>query len=167
MRLSPRRIAIAAASAAVLVRTLMLAGSWHSAGLAFGAFRQQTAGLPAGSVMMAAYGTRLSSLSWQQVWSPAITSIATQAVFGGLFVPSIFADPAEQPVALRRGWRRLAQPWNLSDPAHLRASAASLAAICAEGRFAGVYLTVLYPGVVAGKRPDFLILDACRLRPIH
>ncbi len=159
-------------TAAVLLRTLVLAWQFHAAGLVFRDFRQRWAGLPPGSVMLMAYGTPLPSLSWAMIWSPPITSIATQVVFRGIFVPHVFANPAQQPMALRNAFQDLTQPWDLTDAAHLRATAAALAPLCAEKPFAGVYLTVLYPGpfISAGAggallvaRPHFLILDACRL----
>ncbi len=163
---------VAAMGAAVLVRTVVLAVHWQAAGAVFADYRRQTDMLPAGSVMMMAYGTPLPSLRWQQIWSPSITSIDTQVVFRDLFVPSLFANPAQQPIALRPAYASLTQPWNLTDAAQLHASASALAAVCAGGGFDGVYLTVLYPGRFAPEhtgaallraRPDFLILDACRL----
>ncbi len=172
VRIEPGRWAVAAVAAVVLARTLLLAGQWHAAGGVFHDFRQQAARLPAGSVMMVAYGTPLPSLTWQQVWSPAITSIATQVVFREIFMPALFANPAQQPIALRPAYAVLTQPWNMTDAAHLHATGAGLAALCDRRRFRGVYLTVLYPGsflpgqvgaaTLHGQR-DFLILDACRL----
>jgi hypothetical protein len=172
VRIAAGRLATGVVAATVLARTLVLASQWHAAGLVFREFRQQAAGLPAGSMMMAAYGTALPSLTWQQVWSPPITEIATQVVFRDIFVPAVFANPAEQPIALRAAYAPLAQPWNLSDAAHLHATAAALGALCDRGVFRDVYLTVLYPGSFLPGRagtatlyaaPDFLILDACRL----
>lgn len=172
LRIQPGRWAVSAVSAAVLARTLVLAVQWHAAGLVFRDFRQQAAQLPAGSVMMLAYGIRLPALSWQQVWSPPIASIATQAVFREMFVPALFANPAQQPIALRAAYRLLPAPWNMTDSAHLHATAASLAALCVKHDFSGVYVTVLYPGgflpsqvgaALLHAQRDFLILDACRL----
>ena len=172
LRLDPAPRAARWATAAVLARTLVLAACWHAAGGVFRDYRQRTATLPAGSVMMTAYGIPLPSLRWQQIWSPPLSSLATEVAFRDLFVPSLFANPAQQPIALRPADASLTQPWNLTDAAQLRASAASLAAICAAQRFRGVYLTVLYPGgflprhagaALLQARPHFLILDACRL----
>ena len=172
VRFAPGRRAVAVVAAAVLARTLLLAGQWHAAGAVFHDFRQQAARLPAGSVMMVAYGTPLRSLTWQQVWSPAITSLATQVVFREIFMPALFANPAQQPIALRPAYAALTQPWNMTDDAHLHATGAGLAALCDRHGFRGVYLTVLYPGAfLPGQvdaatlhaQRDFLILDACRL----
>jgi hypothetical protein len=171
-RIEPGRLAVAAVTGAIVVRTLILAAAWHSAGSVFRDFREQTVTLPPGSLMMVGYGTRLSSLTRQQIWSPAITAIATQVVFRDVFMPAIFANPAEQPIALRPEYQSLTQPWNLTDAAHLEASATALAAVCATHRFPRVTLTVLYPGrflpahlggSLLHARSDFLILDACRL----
>ncbi|WP_428391869.1 hypothetical protein [Lichenicoccus sp.] len=171
VRIRPHPVARIAIPAAVLARTLVLAWAWHASGQEFAQYRGQTASLPSGSLMLMAYGTRLSTLSWQHIWSPPITSIATQLVLHDLFVPTIFAEPGQQPVALDARYTPLKQPWNLSDPVHFRASARALAALCASGAFPHIYLTVLYPGDVAGMagaallrpRHDFLLLDACRL----
>lgn len=172
IRIRPRRIVVGTVMAATLLRTLVLALQWHAAGRVFHDFDRQTARLPGGSVMMVAYGTGLASLSWRQVWSPPLTALHTQAVFHGLFVPAVFANPAQQPIALRPAYRTLNQPWNLTDAPHLHEAALGLAKICAGGGFAGVYLTVLYPGDFAPggvggallhAQPDFLIVDACRL----
>ena len=164
------RRALGVMTAAVAARTLILAAYWHAAGAVFLDYRRATASLPPGGLMMMATGTRLSTLSWQRIWSPPVTSIATQLVFRGLFVPSIFANPREQPIALRHD-SGLGQPWDLTDAAHIRAALPALAGLCATGGFSGVFLTVLYPGGVAAHhegfglvsaRPDFLVLDACR-----
>ena len=171
-RLRPGRVAAWAIAGAVLARTLLVAAQFHAAGLVFRDFRRESAGLPAGAVMMMAYGTPLATLSWQRIWSPPIQSIATQVVFRDVFMPAIFANPAQQPMALRAAYVALKQPWDLTDAAHLSATAAALAPVCAARQFAGVYLTVLYPGAfIAGHAgagllsadPEFLILDACRL----
>ncbi len=162
----------AAAATAVLARTLVLAAQFYRAGLVFQDYDRAAAALPAGGVMMMAYATPLASLGWQRIWSPPILSIATQVVARGLFMPAIFANPAQQPIALRPAFETLKQPWNLTDAAHLRATVAALAPVCAARAFAGVFLTVLYPepwlGDAAAEallhaQPDFLILDACRL----
>ncbi len=172
LRLEPAPRAAGWATAAVLARTLVLAAYWHAAGGVFRDYRQRIATLPAGGVMMAAYGTPLPSLRWQQIWWPPLSSLDTQAAFRDLLVPSLFANPAQQPIALRPADAALTQPWNLTDATHLRAAADALAAICAGQRFGGVYLTVLYPGgflphragaSLLQARPHFLILDACRL----
>ena len=171
-RIAPGRLAVAAVTSAVLVRTLILAAAWHSAGSVFRDFREQTATLPAGSLMMVGYGTRLPLLTRQQIWSPAITAIATQVAFRDVFMPAIFANPAQQPIALRPQYQSLTQPWNLTDAVHLEASAKALVAVCATHQFPRVTLTVLYPGrflpahlgrALLHAQPDFLILDACRL----
>jgi hypothetical protein len=98
--------------------------------------------------------------------------MAAQVVQHGLFYPNLFANPAQQPIAVRSDLLPLGQPWNLADPAHFEASAAALAKLCTTGTYAGVFLTVLYlsPFVIARTasatlraRKDFLIVDACRL----
>ena len=169
---APGQAAVGLAGLAVGLRTLLLAFSWHGSAQVFQRYRHDAATLPSGSLMMMAYGTPLASLGWRQIWSPPITSIATQVVFRNLFMPAIFANPAQQPIGLRAGYVSLKQPWNLSDAAHLRASEAPLAALCGRHAFPRIFLTVLYQGAVAREargallrqRTNYLILDACRLR---
>ena len=168
----PRRLVLPLAGGAVCARTLLLVGIWHASSQLFAQYRSQAADLPPHSLMMMAYGTPLASLSWRQIWSPPITSIATQVVFRDLFMPAIFANPSQQPIGLRGRYVPLKQPWNMSDAAHRAASEAALAALCGTREFRRIFLTVLYPGTLARRlhggllvqRDDFLILDACRLR---
>ena len=154
---------------AVGARTLVLTVCWYHAGVVFAEFRRH-ATVPAGSLMLMAYGTTLSTLGWQRVWSPPITSIGTQLALRDVFVPAIFANPREQPIALRAAYRPLNQPWNLEDASHVRMATSRLRGLCASHQFAGVFLTALYPGglatdhaglglVYAGR--NFVILDAC------
>ncbi len=171
VRLRGGRVA-GVAAAAVLARTLLIAAQWHSAGLVFRDYARAASALPSGGLMMMAYGTPLAHVSWPRFWSPPITSIATQVVLRDIFMPAIFANPAQQPIARRPEYDRLAQPWDISDAAHLAATTATLAPVCAGRHFAGVYLTVLYPvafiardaaGALLHAQPDFLLLDACKL----
>jgi len=165
-----RRIAVFALALVVVGRTLVLAWAWHDAGAVFGAFDREAERLPVGGLMMMAYGTPLPTLTWQQIWSPPIIGLATQSVARGLFMPAIFAIPGQQPIVLRPEFLPLAQPWNLTDAAHLRDAARRIAPLC-DGRFSGVFLTLLYPADMAAAAPPavlhaerhFVLLDACRL----
>ncbi len=167
-----RRVAVVVLALTVIVRTSVLAWEWHNAGKVFAAFDREVEKLPAGSLMMMAYGTKLQTLTWQQVWSPPIIPIAAQSVAHGLFMPAVFAIQGQHPIVLRDEFHGWEQPWDLTDAAHLHAAAARIAPLC-DGRFAGVFLTVLYPGDLAflpassvlHVQRDFLVLDGCRLAP--
>jgi hypothetical protein len=166
-----RRLGLAAMAAAVLARTAAIGLAWRQAGAVFAAFRAASAAVPAGSLMMMGHGTPLPALTWRQVWTPPIQSLAAGVAVRGVFFPALFANPAQQPIVLRATWRDWAQPWDLADDAHREAAARRIAALC-DGRFAGVFLTVLYSGGVAAAAgpavlaatPHFVLLDACRLR---
>ena len=149
------RACVAVVLLLVVGRTVVIAAEWRRAAAAFTAYDRTAAGLPSGSLMMMAYGTSLERLSWTDIWSPPIQSIATQVVTRGVFFPALFANPDQQPIALRSAFAALGQPWNLSDPSHRRDSMAAVSALCDDRRFRGVFLTVLYDG------PAFRIVDAC------
>ncbi len=164
-----RRLAVVALAAVVGVRTLAIGQAWWAASDVFEGYASAAKALPPGGLMMMAYGTPLATLSWAQVWSPPITSIATQVVSRGLLFPAIFANPAQQPVFLRHSYAALAQPWDLTGPLALDVAAARLRPLCASGAYTGVFLTALYPGrfdagaALLHADPSFLLLDACRL----
>lgn len=160
IRLRWRGVAMRAVCAGAVVllvttRTAVIAFEWRAAASVFAAYDRAASVLPHGSLMMMAYGTPLERLSWQQVWSPPIQSIATQVVTRGVLFPALFANPDQQPIAARPPFDGLGQPWNLSDKAHRDRSLDALAALCAQPTYRGVFLTVLYDG------PAFRILDAC------
>ena len=160
---------------AVVGRTAVLAGEWRRDATVFDDYARAAAALPRGGLMMMAFGTPLDTLSWQRVWSPPITSVATQVVGRGLFFPAIFANPTQQPLALRPEFLPIAQPWDLTDPAHWRATRQGLEPLCAQHEYSGVFLTLLYGSrftdarlgdAVRYRQRDFAIVDACRLAPL-
>jgi hypothetical protein len=165
-----RRMALAVLALAVIGRTCVLAWEWHKAAKVFSAFDREAERLPPGSLMMMGYGTRLPALTWQQIWSPPIMSIAAQSVTHGLFMPAVFAVPGQHPIVMRGEFHALQKPWDLTDAAHRRDAAQRIAPLC-DGRFSGVFLTVLYPGEVAvavapavlHAERNFVLLDACCL----
>ncbi len=148
-----RPICVAVVSGLVVVRTLVIAAEWRAADRVFAAFDADAARLAPGSVMMMAHGRPLAELSWTDIWSPPIQSIAAQVVRRGVFFPALFANPDQQPIALRGGFAALGQPWDVSDPSRRAASLAALRPLC--GDYRGVFVTVLYGAV------PFEIVDAC------
>lgn len=150
-----RRIAVAALAGLVAARTLVIALEWRRADAVMAAFDDEAARLPAGSIMMMGYGRKPAGLSWIDIWSPPILAIAAQSVGHGIFFPALFANPDQQPIALRPVFQSLGQPWDFSDPAHRTTSLAAIAPLCTGGLYSGVFVTVLYSG------PPFRIVDAC------
>ena len=150
-----RRACQALIALLVVGRTAVIAADWRQAATVFAAFESEASRLPPGSIMMMAYGRRLDSLTWTDIWSPPIQSIAAPVVARFVFFPALFANPDQQPIALRPEFQSLVQPWNFSDPDHRTASLVRLAEICASRRYSGVFVTILYGG------PAFSILDAC------
>jgi len=174
---SQRRIALGVMASIALVHSIALTGAWLTAGSVYAAFRQDAARFRAGSIVIMAYGRPSSSMSFQELWALPIASIDAQAAFGTVFVPSLFANPLQQPMMLRDGFSGLGHPLDLTGPDRIPAVASVLRPLCngAVGgvRFANVYLTVKHPGVfsrtgvdpsaIIADHADFQILDGCRL----
>ena len=153
--IAARRACLAVVMVLVLGRTAVIAQQWRAASQVFTAFDAGAAAVPRGSIMMMGYGRPIGTLSWTDIWSPAIQSMAAQVVTRGVCFPALFANPDQQPIALRQPLPDLGQPWDMSDPVRSRASLTAIGLLCESRAYAGVFLTVLY-----GDAP-FRILDAC------
>jgi hypothetical protein len=174
---SQRRIALGVMASIALVHSGALTSAWLTADSVYAAFRQDAAQFRAGSIVIMAYGRPSSSMPFEEIWALPIASIDAQAAFTTVFVPSLFANPLQQPLTLRSSFAGLGQPLDLTGPDQLPAVASVLRPLC-EGsvggvRFANVYLAVKYPGVVSrtglgssaviADHADFQVLDGCRL----
>ena len=171
------RRATAAMGGVLGLHSLALGAAWYDAGVDFRAYAALTRDMPAGSVVIMASGRQLDQVGWYDHWSPPIGSIETSAVRQGVFVPMIFANPAQQPLAIRPAFVDLIQPLDLSSPETVAASRLRLQALCPASdparRFTRVYVTTLYPqdwlrAVVAPEamlsdHAHFLLLDGCAL----
>ena len=166
-----RRAGHAALAAGLGAHAILLGSAWRGAYRDFAAFDRLAARFAPGGIVVMAYGTPLADVTFNQFWSPPLTSIETQAVTRHLFVPMIFANPTQQPLALRAPLDPLKQPFNFSSGEAIMASRLRLAPICAA--WPNVYVTVLYPRpwlraalppqAVLGSEPHFLLLDGCAL----
>lgn len=142
-------VVVAAAAALVLVRTATLTLAWHNAGQVYADADAAFAKLPRGSVLLTVDGTRHSEVTWEEWWNPAMSHIATLAARHGLFVPSVFANPTQQPLIMREQFRQWAQPLKADAPGKYAEILDDARALCASDEygvaFKRVFLAVLYP----------------------
>lgn len=166
-----RRFSHAALAAGLVAHGVLLGSAWRRADVAFAAFDRLAARFAPGGIVVMAHGIPLRQVTFNQFWSPPLTSIETQAVTRHVFVPMIFANPTQQPLALLARFEGLNQPFDFSSGDAVAASRLRLAPICAV--WPNVYVTVLYPQAwlraalppqaVLGNEPGFLLLDGCAL----
>ena len=100
--------------AVFLVRTLVLIVTWTSYAPAYAELRTAFAMLPKGSTLLDAYDDTPSFYAYRR---PPIWNSASLAVSDGIYVPSVFAEPTQQPLAVRLEWRPL---WLWSHSANAR-----------------------------------------------
>ena len=165
--------AAAAASVAALARVLTLAIAWSHTGAAYAAYDLAVARLvPRGAMMLMGAGRKLDRVEWPEFWSKPYTSIETQAVFHGIFVPMVFASPLQQPIALRPGFDAVNELLDLSSGDEARHSLARLQTYCSGPQktdFPAIAITRLYaPPPNPGPPPLYAapgvqVFDACRL----
>jgi len=166
-----RRMVQAALAFGLGVHSLLLGAAWMAADSEFRAFDRLAAQWPPGGIALMGFATPLSRLTFYDFWSPPLTSIETQAVRRHIFVPMVFANPAQQPLALRLEFAGLNQPFDLSGAEAIAASQQRLATLCAA--WPSVHLTVLYPQpwlraalpplAMQGGTAAFMLLDGCAL----
>lgn len=111
-RLSRR--AEAALVAIFVARTIVLIAAWASYAPVYAEIRTAFASLPSGSTLLDAYDDTPSFYLFRQ---PPLWNIASLAVENGIFVPSVFAEPTQQPLAVNLEWRPL---WLWSHSANAR-----------------------------------------------
>ena len=130
----------------VLLRSALILRDWHADAAVTQDFAAKAATLPAGSTVMTAVGR---NVPWSTLWSPPVMNLAAKAAFHDMFVPTVFADPTQQPLALRPEWRGWEHPLELFDRSRLADGLEAIHTLC--GRMNGnrgsgrVYLLVLYP----------------------
>jgi hypothetical protein len=165
---------VAMLACVVLLRSALIWRDWHADAAVTQDFAAKTATLPAGSTVMTATGQR--EVPWSTLWSPPMMQLAAKAALHDVFVPTVFADPTQQPLALRPEWRRWGHMLELVDRPQLADGLAALHTLC--GRLDGnrgsgrVYLLVLYPndmvqGALAAdpvvwRSGNAQLVDACR-----
>lgn len=138
---------VAILASVVLVRSTLIWRDWRADAATTQDFAAKAATLPAGSTVMTAIGS--TKVPWSMVWSPPMMQLAATAALRGVFVPTVFADPTQQPLALRPEWQRWEHLLQLVDRPALADGLAAMHTLC--GRLDGnrgsgrVYLLVLYP----------------------
>jgi hypothetical protein len=152
---------------ASLLHAAILAQGWRSVGGEFARYDQAVATLAPGSIMLTAYGTASNSVHLQRFWAEPYKSIGARAAYHNIFVPTVFANPVQQPVAVHPEFEALHYPVPMSSDEEVRAAAAKFAALCGADTYSGVAVTVIYPARVFAEAalyatPDVLILDGCR-----
>jgi hypothetical protein len=164
-----KHLALICALLLVLARSLSLTVAGQAADARFAILDRSFATLPKDSVLLSGLARPLTQVSWAEFWSVSDSAIASRASRYGVFVPSIFADAAQQPLVLKNTFK----PWNgyidVSNPTLLARERARARPLCAAFP-AGVSMLVLYPTEhepPAIKRigSEFGLLDMCPASP--
>lgn len=173
-RITPRglvwaRAVVLVAAAAVIARAGALTLAWSEDNVAFAQLDEALAKLPPGGALLGGYGRPTNRVSWSEYWSLPAGNSASWGVLHNLFVPTVFAHPFQQPLALKSDYRNWNVYADVRDPAALAETRAKAAPLCAE--FAsGVHMLVVYPS--AAGLPGmvrigsaFGLLDLCSSSP--
>lgn len=99
-----RRRAMAALALLIVARTLPLAAAWSRIGENQRLLEAELAKAPPGSTIVAAWGRGTSDIPFYEWWSSPSINIATIAVPHGIYVPTMFALPSQQPLRQRPEW---------------------------------------------------------------
>ena len=172
----PRAAAVASGLlvATAVARAGTLAAVWLGPAAEFRAYDAALGRLAPGTMVVMANARTLSKVRWPEFWALPYTSIETQAVFHGDFVPMIFANPAQQPLALRPEFQGMNQPIDVTTAQDIRDASERIRGMCGKG-FPGVAITVLYAdparrftdpngaSVELYGTPNIRVLDGCRL----
>ena len=105
-----------------LARTVVLIVAWMSYAPVYTELRTAFATLPKGSTLLDAYDDTPGFYTTRQ---PPVWNSASLAVSNGIYVPSVFAEPTQQPLAVKLAWRPL---WLWSHSANAR-TAENLASV--------------------------------------
>ncbi len=109
------------------LRTLLIAFAWLSYSPLYQNIKTAFAALPPGSTLLSAYS---DEPSFYLDRAPPLHNIAALAVRDGVFVPSMFAEPSQQPLVIRPKWR---PTWSWDHSANAR-NPANLASVRERAR---------------------------------
>lgn len=176
VRLSWRRSAgpalvFAAAALLVLVRSAALAAAWRDAGRTYAEADAAFAGLPQDGLLLTAYGRLPEQLGFVEWWTPPVAHVDALAVRYGVFVPSVAAFPAQQPLVLRPRYFALNRTADADTPERWAQALGQARLLCpgaSDGLpFTAVSIIVLYPAGFM-QAPEFrrvgetlALVDAC------
>ncbi len=161
------------AGALLVARTALLAVEWREAGQTYALLDAELARLAPGSTLLAGLGSPPERFTWADEWTPPSGNIISLAVPHGIFVPSVFASPVQQPLALRPPWRGLRHYMDMSTPAKRDEAAAMARDECRRGRVVNVLVVHLgardgdarSAGALPGPLGDrFSLISACGTR---
>ncbi len=168
-----RRLTVALLAAIVVVRSGMIFDAWRTGDAALNRFADESAALPAGSVVMTALGRLRGMVPWTEWWSPPIAQIASRAAIHGMFVPTVFADPSQQPLEIKPAFRPYEDPLDMSNPAAFDRALPQLRALCTALTPHRVYVLLLYPtamtermippNLVVWRQPKMRLIDGCAM----
>ena len=154
-RAAARRAALAVLVAGVVARGAVLTADWSRAGAVMEALDAHFATLPPGSILLTGHGKPMREIGWTEFWSPPIGNVAALASRHGVFVPTLFALPSQQPLVLKRRFQPWDTPAAVSDPAELRQALARARALCraelTDAPPPRVEMLVFYPGSFLGS----------------
>ena len=136
-------------------------------------FEDAVSALPPGSVLLTAFGHSRDEIPDQLWWSPPTEHLAARAAAHSVFVPTVFAIEAQQPLVLRPAYAAWRRTWQVRTQAEFDAMAQDVRPLCRSALQDGrrVFLFVAYPGVfldsvippasLIASRPAFRLLDVC------
>lgn len=167
-----RRLVVALLAAIVMVRSGIILDVWRHGDAVFSRFADESATLPSGSVVMTALALQPGKVPWNDRWTPPIAQIASLAAIDTVFVPTMFADPSQQPLVLKAAFRRYKEPLDFSSPTALAGGLADLRELCALVTPHPVYLLLLYPtaltnraiapNLIVWRQPKMQLIEFCR-----
>lgn len=149
------------------VRGGVIAAQWRRTEPVIGGMVAAFAGLPAGSILYAATAEPYPSLAYRDAaelarWDPPLKHVASLASVGrAVFVPSTWADPAKQPIAVPSALMaaKRAQgdnPFQTRDGVALAGAVEVIRGARAAGTDGAAYLLLLHPTLLAGAVPPGL-----------
>lgn len=140
-----------------LARTVVLIFVWASYAPVYAELRSAFAALPKGSTLLDAYDDTPGFYAARQ---PPIWNSASLAVNSGIFVPSVFAEPTQQPLAVSLDWRPL---WLWSHSANAR-TAQNLASVRERAaRFCSLDHNAQLLFLHVTQKPTFAIESPCKI----
>jgi hypothetical protein len=168
-----RNLAVAVLLVVSLARTAGFARAFIGEESVIHEFDAALAALPSGSILLTAFGHSRDGIPDAVWWSPPMEHLAARAVSHRVFVPTIFAVAAQQPLVLRDEFDPWRRTWQVRNPAEFAAMADDVRPLCARAAAAArrVFLFVAYPSpfldsvvdpadMLASNRA-FRLLDLC------
>ena len=163
----PMLVAAGVLLALLSLRSAVIAADWRAAAPVFDRFVAAFATLPAGSTLYAATAEPYPSLAYRSPlelarWHPPLKHVASLAALGrDVFVPSTWADPFKQPIAVPARLAAAKQlqsdnPFKTPDQASLADAVARIRALHPVDGRASIFLLLVQPALLDGPPPPGL-----------